>query len=920
MGNDVQKHRRWDHPPLIGNFRSRSKSLIRSENDDHAYVDDLPLIQGYLYWLQSSAEWQRRWCVLKGNVLYRLATPSSDDVIDNFKLDVWAVKRWDSGTLHRRPFCCELIYDEFCSEFFSTDSEGELLIWLNRLERVTGCPAETTSSGLARRKTVTGATQPLHSTVRRVHSADSPFLQQQQQQLARDRLWLQKQQLLEEVLTQKTALERQQRKTILGRSCQKRQDTPSECSSNYDVAADTDILWHLRMKKTATKLKINDLERHLEACQEKTKYDMFKQDRPTTESSLIDEIDAVMTTDDLYRRLAELKLELAETDHDLKGFHYKALRNGQSMFLSQGNLNSHSLGCRCIYGKCDTGHEMRETRCRPERVAATSCINLTGVNTPHATIAATSPNEDGVQHNVQHNARQRLTRKPPPFSGLTPRRAYSLRDSLVPQPTPSNSGPTISSSIIRKPTFALAKAPVRRCDSDSAYTVTKNNRYPVIRPGPNGDVQRCWSPQQSTPFSKKECRPRIHGHAPLRRLAQTLGSCSIATYRDNLSVSPSGSHQENARNDPDEKKIVSTTLSKEQDYNSNVSTNLTLHSKEQDYSTKDDRSHRRQDSDARNDTITTYDSGVGTMSDNQDNRVDGPGSGWRESTDAPQTSWLRRRSASITGHLGVLPSKLKAFMPSKAHANDGWASDDNKRLSNPLATRVGDVDIDALSSKYKLRRATEGHRADAEHRNNGDCRRHGVLVDDTLTRTSNIGDKDDVDVAVLRDDVRRNHRVVPPGENGGRDCTVHRCRAVSNIGYSRQRSSSGGDIVTMNNISDTPSIRSHNTVKCGPSADFALVARKDTPHRRVTRSDVSPWTTAVDTKSRGSVCHHCGTVVSCGSERTHERMQERTQAPRCCTNGGDVTTPEISVEAMAHIAAFEKLIDDQLGLMSAARL
>ncbi|KAK2184240.1 hypothetical protein NP493_275g03000 [Ridgeia piscesae] len=106
----------------------------------------------------------RRWCVLKANVLYRLATSSCDDVIDNFKLDVWAVRRWDSGTLHGRPFCCELIYDEFCSEFFSTDSEGELLIWLNRLERVTDGPAETTSAGLARRRTVAGSTHSLHGT------------------------------------------------------------------------------------------------------------------------------------------------------------------------------------------------------------------------------------------------------------------------------------------------------------------------------------------------------------------------------------------------------------------------------------------------------------------------------------------------------------------------------------------------------------------------------------------------------------------------------------------------------------------------------------------------------------------------------------------------------------------------------------
>ena len=33
-------------------------------------------------------------------------------------------------------------------------------------------------------------------------------------------------------------------------------NTPSDTSSNYSVANDTDISWHLRMKKTATKLKV----------------------------------------------------------------------------------------------------------------------------------------------------------------------------------------------------------------------------------------------------------------------------------------------------------------------------------------------------------------------------------------------------------------------------------------------------------------------------------------------------------------------------------------------------------------------------------------------------------------------------------------------------------------------------------------
>ena len=83
----------------------------------------------------------RRWCVLKANVLYRLATPSSDDVIDKFKLDVWAVKRWDSGSLHGRPFCCELIYDvsickckcksQFIAKYHSSTYKDFILLWCN---------------------------------------------------------------------------------------------------------------------------------------------------------------------------------------------------------------------------------------------------------------------------------------------------------------------------------------------------------------------------------------------------------------------------------------------------------------------------------------------------------------------------------------------------------------------------------------------------------------------------------------------------------------------------------------------------------------------------------------------------------------------------------------------------------------------
>ena len=598
---------------------------------------------------------------------------------------------------------------------------------------------------------------------------------------------------------------------------------------------------------------INDLERHLEACQEKTQYEMFQTDRPPTETSLIDEIDAVMTTDDLYRRLAELKLELAGTERDLAAFHYKTLRNGESMFLSHGNLHnngaSKTFGCRCISGKCGAKPEVR---CSQGRVCAASCTNLATANEHLSTTDANCPREN----RAQLTARPRSpTRTRPTSARVPPRRACSLRDTYVPKPTPCIAGPTGSSGINRRPSFQLAKAPVRRYDSDSAYILTKNNRCPTFCSGPNGEAQRCPSPLEqhpvtSSPVTRTGLRPRIH--APLRRLADRVGPPSL----DHDSVISSGTNQ--------------TTTNNQQ-------------IQPPEYCSKNKATHRKesQDSDTRNDTITTYDSGVGTLSDCQEHRLDGQGRRRRVTPDAPQTSWLRRRSASITGHLGVLPSKLKAFMPGRTQANDRrqWTSCDSPLFANPLATRVGDVDIEALSSKYRLGGAVgEKHDREALRRQNA--------VDETRSK------RDYVDAAILRGDVTKQHLAVPPGEHD-----MRRCYVGYKAGGRVQRSASGCE-ATRKTAPETRSIRRYTTVN---SADFASAGGgHDTAHRRVTRSGVTPWRTAVDTKSRASVCHHCGTLVSSD--------EEREPRPRCCTDAKDVTTPEISAEALAHIAVSSALV------------
>ena len=626
---------------------------------------------------------------------------------------------------------------------------------------------------------------------------------------------------------------------------------------------------------------INDLERHLEACREKNQTDVFEEDLESTEHSLIDEIDTVMTTDALYHRLSELKLELAETERNLREVHHKALRNCESMFLSHGNLSntitSSCVSCRSIDTQCDVkcvAHE-RQQRTHDNFNANTraTLLDANAQNAANTTVHVRSP-QAGI---TDHNTRHRPTRRQTLFAGITPRRACSLRDPYVPVVKPNMSGPSTSSGIHRRPTFALAKAPVRRYDSDSAYIVTKNSKSS----GLSDDPQHCRpSPLQhmsvtSIPVTAAGLPPRIRRHAPLRRVVEPQSSLSFTTPRYSHSLVTLGDRHNDVRHGPDEK-IPPTVESRN-------SPPLPILNKEQNPNIKDERKHRRQHSDGRNDTAT-YDSGVGTMSDCQDNPTEGCASRWRDTADTPQTGWMGRQSVSITGHQGVLPSKPKAFMPSNAHVNGklGCTSGDHQRIPNTLTKRVGDVDIEALSSKYELRCATAvlagGERCVTGQQD--DRTRRGA-TEDSGGRKYNIGDGDFADAAKSGPNITRGQGVEPS------------CEDISKGGCKRQRNVSDSSADSVNCTSDVQSIRRQNTSNCSRGATIALTT-KDTPHRRLTRNGVSPCNAGTQTKTRTSECHQCGTFVS--------RETIIKDCPSCCSNGSGDSTHDISAEALSHIA------------------
>ena len=620
---------------------------------------------------------------------------------------------------------------------------------------------------------------------------------------------------------------------------------------------------------------INDLERHLEACQEKNQLDVSTQDSEDTEHSLIDEIDAVMTTDTLYHRLSELKLELAETERNLAEFQHKALRNCESMFLSQGNLckdvTSKYVSCQSVYSgvKC-VSQEMQRKHENFNENTRTPFLDVNAENASTITVHVRCP-QAGI---ADHNTRQRPTRRQTLFSGITPRRACSLRDPCTPNPTPNTSGPTVSSGIHRHPTFALAKTPVRRYDSDSAYIVAKNSKCSGIS---DASLNRGPSPLQHmpvaympTPNAATGMRPRIRRHAPLRRVVDPPSSLSFTTHRDSHALVSLGDTYNDVRREAYEKIIVAATSRK--------SPPLSLPN------IKDERRHRRKLSDGRNDT-TTYDSGVGTMSDCQDNPTEGYAGRLRETTETQQTGWLGRRRVSITGHQGVLPSKPKAFAPSNANVNGklGCASDDRQRIPNTLTKRVGDVDIEALSSKYELRCATDvlagGDHCVTDQQD--ECTWRGT-AEDRLGRKSNTGDGDLIDAAKSRQNTTGVQGVEQSGEH------------ISKGSCNRQRNVSDSNAVLVNSMPETQPIRRHSTMNCPRGANIDSTATKDTPHRRLTRNGVSPCNAETQTKTRTAECHHCGTFVS--------RETRLRECPPCCTNGRDESTRDISVEALSHIA------------------